>query len=206
MRRRAGLVLIADVSRCSRIAGLDPFVCLALHLVCGLTRLDAFVCIPVHLVSGLLTRRRLLLLRVCREGDCGSGTSTARIEARMALLPSVIQMRVTARSSAGFLSDRRLLNRLHCVVRNCSCTLARLSRRVPGEVQGRADLASQTLEKIRPLRSTLLAAVSRRQTEQAAYFASKREPKEKPPSSGGRLNARFSLRRALFGSHQPPWK
>jgi len=167
MRRRAGLVLIADVSRCSRIAGLDPFVCLALHLVCGLTRLDAFVCIPVHLVSGLLTRRRLLLLRVCREGDCGSGTSTARIEARMALLPSVIQMRVTARSSAGFLSDRRLLNRLHCVrgVRNCSCTLARLSRRVPGEVQGRADLASQTLEKIRPLRSTLLAAVSRRQTE-----------------------------------------
>src|ERR1700757_5151149 len=77
MGRSARLVLIGHVSGLSRVAGLDPFVCITLHLLVWLASLEPLVYITAHLHLGLLTRCGLLLRR-CRKTDRASGNHNDR--------------------------------------------------------------------------------------------------------------------------------
>jgi len=69
----AWLVLIGHVSGLSRVASLDTFVRITLHLLAGLGRLGTFVRIKAHLIPALLARCGLRLLRHRRKGDRASG-------------------------------------------------------------------------------------------------------------------------------------
>ena len=78
MGRSARLVLIGYVSGFSRVASLDTFVCLPLHLLVGLAGLEPFVYITVYLLPSLLARCGLLLLRRRLEGNRASGNDNHR--------------------------------------------------------------------------------------------------------------------------------
>src|SRR5262249_50650440 len=78
MGRSARLFLIGNVTGLSRVACLNAFVCITLHLLVRPATLEPFVYITLHLRFRLLTRCSLSLLRRCREGNRASGNNNHR--------------------------------------------------------------------------------------------------------------------------------